>query len=150
MEKLYKDYKDRAEFFIVYIREAHPVDGWRVPANDKAGIAIKEPKTYEERCKVAGECIKSMKLSIPALVDDMKDTAEKAYSGWPDRFFLVGKDGKIAYVGERGPRGFKPDDVEALLKKLPKLGEPKEEDKKAEGDKPPESKPKEEKPKETP
>lgn len=91
-----------------------------MPANQQQGIEYKQPKTYEERCKVAGDCIKSLKLSPPALVDDMKDTAEKAYSGWPDRFFLVGKDGKLLYVGGQGPRGFKPDEVEAELKKLAK------------------------------
>jgi type I thyroxine 5'-deiodinase len=89
-----------------------------MPANQKAGINYNQPKTYDERCKVASDCIKNMKLSIPALVDDMKDTAEKAYSGWPDRFFLLGKDGKLVYCGGQGPRGFKPDEVEAELKKL--------------------------------
>jgi len=115
---LYKDFKDKAEFTIVYIREAHPVDGWRMPANDRDGIEVKTPKTYEERCKVASDCIKAMKLSIPALVDDMSDTAEKAYSGWPDRFFVVSKEGKIVYAVERGPRGFKVDEVEKFLKGL--------------------------------
>lgn len=111
--------KDRFEFFVIYIREAHPSDGRAVPANARDGIDVKAPVTYEERCRVASECIKSMKLSIPALVDDMSDTTEKAYSGWPDRLFVVGKDGRIAYVGERGPRGFKPDEVERFLKALP-------------------------------
>jgi hypothetical protein len=129
LEKLYKDYKDRAEFYIVYIREAHPSDGWAMPQNEKQGINVKQPKTYEERCKVASDCIKAMKLSIPALVDDMSDTAEKGYSGWPDRFFLVGKDGKLAYVGGQGPRGFKPDEIEEELKKLPKIEEKKDEKK---------------------
>ena len=118
MEKLYKDHKERAEFFVVYIREAHPSDGWAMPVNAKEGVNVTQPKTYEERCKVASDCIKGMKLSIPALVDDMSDTAEKAYSGWPDRFFLVGKDGKIVYAGGRGPRGFLPDEVDAQLKKI--------------------------------
>jgi hypothetical protein len=89
-----------------------------VPANDRDGVDVKTPKTYEERCKVASDCIKALNLSLPALVDDMSDTAEKAYSGWPDRFFVVAKDGKIAYAGERGPRGFKVDEVERFLKGL--------------------------------
>ncbi len=118
MEKLYKDYKDACEFYVVYIREAHPTDGWQVPQNEKQGVEYKTPKTYEDRCKVASDCIKNLKLSMPALVDDMSDTAEKAYSGWPDRLFLVGKDGKLLYVGGQGPRGFKPDELEAELKKL--------------------------------
>jgi hypothetical protein len=28
---------------VIYIREAHPDDGWRVPENLEAGIHVKEP-----------------------------------------------------------------------------------------------------------
>lgn len=102
----------------MYIREAHPTDGWKVPQNVKEGIEIKSPKTEQERQDVAGTCVKSLKLSIPCLVDDMKNTAESAYAGWPDRIYVVGKDGKIAYKGEPGPRGFRPEDAEKVLKDL--------------------------------
>jgi hypothetical protein len=67
--------------------------------------------------KVAGECLKELKIEIPCLVDDMNNTAQKAYAGWPDRLYLVGKDGKIAFQGEQGPKGFKPADLETALKK---------------------------------
>jgi len=46
------------------------------------------------------------------LIDDMKNTAGTAYAGHPDRLFLVGKEGRIAYAGARGPRGFSPDELE--------------------------------------
>jgi len=86
--------------------------------NEKAGIKIPQPKSYEERVKVAGECVKDLKLSIPCLVDDMKNTAQKAYAGWPDRFYVIDGAGKVVYKGEPGPRGFKPEEAEAALKKL--------------------------------
>ena len=35
MEKLYNHYKDKAQFFVVYIKEAHPEDGWAIPVNGK-------------------------------------------------------------------------------------------------------------------
>jgi hypothetical protein len=35
MNALYQQYGDRAEFFIVYIGEAHPSDAWQVPNNLK-------------------------------------------------------------------------------------------------------------------
>lgn len=75
-------------------------------------------RTYEERVKVAGECLKDLKLSIPCLVDDMQNTAQKAYAGWPDRIYVIDKDGKVAYRGEPGPRGFRPAEAEEALKKL--------------------------------
>ena len=86
-------------------------------ANEKEGIDVKQPKTYEERVAVAGECLKDLKLTIPCLVDDIKNTAQKAYAGWPDRLYLVGKDGKIAFKGEPGPKGFVPADLEKAIKK---------------------------------
>lgn len=102
----------------MYILEAHPEDGWRMAANAREGIKVDQPKTYEERIKVAGECMKDLKLSIPCLVDDMQNTAQKAYAGWPDRLYVIDADGKVAYKGGPGPRGFKPDEAEAALKKL--------------------------------
>ncbi len=59
-----------------------------------------------------------MKLSIPGVVDDLKDTASAAYAAWPDRIFVVGTDLKIAYAGGRGPGGFKPDEAKAALRKI--------------------------------
>ena len=50
-----------------------------------------------------------MELEVPALLDDMDDTASEAYASLPDRLYLIGKDGKIAFAGARGPRGFKVD-----------------------------------------
>jgi hypothetical protein len=102
----------------VYILEAHPEDGWKMAANEKEGIKVNQPKTYEERTKVAGECLKNLKLSIPCLVDDMQNTAQKAYAGWPDRFYVIDKEGNVAYKGRPGPAGFKPAEAEEALKKL--------------------------------
>lgn len=36
----------------------------------------------------------------------MKNTADGLFGGWPDRLVVVGKDGKISYKSEAGPRGF--------------------------------------------
>lgn len=96
----------------MYIREAHPTDGRR-PAPH---VKIEQPRTYERRKEVAGECCTALKLTMPVLVDDMRDTACNAYNAWPDRLFILAADGKIAYRGGRGPGGFKLDEVERSLK----------------------------------
>ena len=49
MEKLYRRYKDRATFVMVYVREAHPTDGWRMDSNDRPNVATAQPRTYDER-----------------------------------------------------------------------------------------------------
>jgi len=115
---MFKQYRSKADFKIVYIREAHPVDGWRVPINEKQGIEVKDPKTPAEREKVADVCAVKLKISIPIVVDGMDNAVEKAYAGWPVRAYIIGKDGKIAYKGAPGPRGFRPKEVEQALKKL--------------------------------
>ena len=45
----------------------------------------------------------------------MEDSVNQAYGGWPDRLYLVGVDGKIAYKGGRGPFGFEPDELEEAI-----------------------------------
>ena len=103
---------------MVYIREAHPTDGWQVPQNERDKILVKDPKTIEERTKVAGEFAADFKVSLPVLVDTIDDAVGKAYWGWPDRLYVIDAEGKLAYVGGPGPGGFKPQEVPPVLKKL--------------------------------
>ena len=87
-------------------------------ANDVEGIEVKQPKTEGERREVARTCATKLKISIPIVVDGLDNAVDKAYGGWPVRMYVVGKDGKIAYQGKRGPRGFKPKEGEEALKKI--------------------------------
>ena len=78
-------------------------------------MEIAQPKTFEKRQEVAQGCSAALDLKIPILVDDMEDSVSKAYSGFPDRLFILEPGGKIAYSGGRGPWGFKvPEMTEAL------------------------------------
>jgi alkylhydroperoxidase family enzyme len=95
----------------VYVREAHPIDGWRMSSNDKAGVAVAQPTTDEERCEVAGKCCASLHMSIPLVVDHVDDRVGHAYSGMPDRLYLIDRDGKVAYKSGRGPFGFEPGEL---------------------------------------
>ena len=56
---------------------------------------IRDPVTIEERRSVARRCEGAIRLGMPTCVDDMRDTAMKAYAAWPDRLYLVGRDGRI-------------------------------------------------------
>lgn len=62
----------------------------------------------DERRKVAAEFVKTLKLTIPVLVDAMDDAVGKAYAGWPDRLYVIDRAGKVALKGDMGPRGFLP------------------------------------------
>ena len=81
---MYKKYGDKAEFFVVYIREAHPTDGRQSRENEVEKILVRQPKTIEERSDVAFQCTLCLNISIPCVLDDMKATAQKVYSAWPD------------------------------------------------------------------
>ena len=52
---------------------------------------------------------------MPLLVDEMNDQVGKAYSGMPDRMYLIDKEGRVAYKGARGPFGFLPGELEQAL-----------------------------------
>lgn len=111
-------YKNKSTWLLVYIREAHPSDGWQVDANVQDGIEFKQPKSITERVEIANKCYNSLGLSFPAVIDGMDDKVEKDYAAWPDRLYIVDKKGKIAYKGGKGPDGFKPLEMEARLKQL--------------------------------
>ena len=107
--------KDKAEFLLVYVREAHPSDGWVMKSNEKVGVVVAQPRTLEERTAVAEQCAAKLKPSIPLLVDDINDTVGNAYSGMPARLYVIDTNGKVAYKSGRGPFGFKPEEMEQAL-----------------------------------
>ena len=109
---MYEKYKDRVEFLVVYIREAHPIDG-HLPM--EFGM-IEDPITTVERLKVAKQCVTGLKLVMPAIVDKMDDAVSMAYHGWPERLYLIGKDGKVAYAGGPGPFQFEPNELEKAIR----------------------------------
>ncbi len=97
---------------MVYIREAHALDS-RSPMT--FGL-VEDPIKIDERQDLTSKCMLHMKLDMDAVVDTMDDHANAAYGGWPTRLYLVGKDGKIAYAGGRGPFLYSPDEIEAAIK----------------------------------
>lgn len=107
MERMYQGYKDVAEFYIVYISEAHAADD-KYPVGYAKKLGIKEHTNFGERCAVATRLQKDKKLTIPCLIDGMDNVVAQAYKGWPDRLYLVRKDGVLAVAARRGPWGFRP------------------------------------------
>lgn len=115
VEQVYRRYRDRAEFLFIYVREAHPIDGWRASGNDRVDITIAQPKNYEDRVRVAQTCQQHLDLDLPFLVDTIDDAVGAKYSGMPSRLYLIDRAGKVAYKSGRGPFGFKPAELEQSL-----------------------------------
>ena len=116
LHDLYHQYGDRVEFLVVYIREAHPDDGWMSQGNQEPDIHVYDPTTEEERAEVAQACAIALDIEMTVLVDGIDDAVAGAYGALPDRLYLVGGDGRIAFQGEKGPRGFVPEDLEAAIR----------------------------------
>jgi thiol-disulfide isomerase/thioredoxin len=115
VEAVYRRYKDRATFVMLYIREAHPTDGWKMDSNGRMGVAVKQPTTYGERVEVCEQFKRKLAPDMVVVVDDITDPAGTAYSGMPARLYVVDSKGKVAYKSGRGPFGFKPGEMEQAL-----------------------------------
>jgi hypothetical protein len=115
LARLYETYADRVAFFLVYVREAHPEDGWVLADNRRQGIAIDDPADAAARGEVAAACAGRYAIDIPVLVDDVDDAVARRYGGWPDRLALIGRDRRIAYIGGPGPSGFVVSELEDAI-----------------------------------
>lgn len=115
VDKLHEKYGDRVNFLMVYVREAHPENGWKMASNTKAGVSVLQPKSFEERVDVAGQFCSRLEPRMPVVVDDVNDSAGHAYSGMPARLYLVDREGRVAYKSGRGPFGFKPKELEQAI-----------------------------------
>jgi hypothetical protein len=124
LNRLYRQYGDRAAFYVVYIQEAHPIDGWQLDDNLEDDVLVSSTASDDERVQVAGVCMTKLGIELPAIVDEADDRVEQAYTGWPDRLYVIDIDGRIAYKSAAGPFGFKPSEVEATLKRLFELKRP--------------------------
>jgi hypothetical protein len=113
---LNRQYGDRVRFYVVYIQEAHPTDGWQVPDNEQEQVLYATPQTAGEREQVATSCVLHLNLSIPTLLDGMTNDVDLKYAALPDRLYLIGADGRIVYRSGPGPWGFKPDELEVAIK----------------------------------
>jgi hypothetical protein len=115
MEEIYHQFRDRVEFFVVYVQEAHPTDGWQTESNIAEGILYRQHQSFEERETVANTCSLDLHISIPILVEEMDNAIDEAYGAAPERLYLIGTDGKVAYKGGAGPHFFDLDEWEQAI-----------------------------------
>ncbi len=87
-------------------------------SNVKDKVVFASPKDEEERALLAGSCVRKLGIKFPAVIDGFDNTTEKAYTGWPDRIYLIDARGRIAFKSRPGPFGFKPDELKAALVRL--------------------------------
>ena len=105
-------------FFVVYIQEAHPVDLWQVSSNVEDGVLFASPQTDGERADTAGICVVKLAIKMPAVVDGIDNRVERDYTGWPDRLYIIGTDGRVRYKSAPGPFGFSTANLEQSLEQV--------------------------------
>lgn len=109
---MHRTYSDRADFLTVYIKEAHPEDEWQMEPNPTDGVCYPQPRTLPERVAIANDFVRRFGWEVPLAVDPIENPADRAYAGWPERFYILDENGVVVYKGEPGPFGFKPEQVE--------------------------------------
>ena len=125
IQKIYEQYHEEIQFLRIYIREAHPIDGWWMgrPLTKKVvsalvpkvSMAHYDPPSIEERRAVAGECESALQYGVRTYVDEMDDYVNNTYAAWPTRLYLIGLDGKVVYPGGIGPWGMKPKELKVAI-----------------------------------
>jgi type I thyroxine 5'-deiodinase len=86
-----------------------------VKENEQDGVLFQQHESLDERIEVGQACMLKMALEMPAVVDEMDDAVAKAYGAMPERLYLVGADGTVAYKGGIGPMFFRPAEWEQAI-----------------------------------
>jgi hypothetical protein len=115
LETIYRQYREHVEFFVIYVQEAHPTDGWQVDSNVAEGILFRQHQSYEDRESVAATCSLDLHMPLPMLIEEMDNAIDEAYGAAPERLYLIGVDGRVAYHGGAGPHFFDVDEWEHAI-----------------------------------
>jgi type I thyroxine 5'-deiodinase len=87
-------------------------------SNVEEGVLFSSPQTDEERAATADICVVRLAIKIPSLLDGIDNRVERAYTGWPDRLYVIATDGRIKYKSAPGPYGFSTSRLEEVLKQF--------------------------------
>jgi hypothetical protein len=110
---IYENFKSKVDFLAVYISEAHATDEWKLYTD----VCFEQPKKIEERVEICKKFATRLHGRVKIVIDGMDNLCRDAFSAWPERLYIIGMNGKIAYKGDLGPDGYLPTEVESWLNK---------------------------------
>lgn len=122
IEQIRDRFAGQVEFFVVYVREAHPTDGWQVDANVQDEVYYRQHQSFDEREQVAQACSLGLDISLPMLIEEMDDRVDDAFGAAPERLYLVDTQGRVAYHGGAGPFFFNLDEWEQAIQACVEAG----------------------------
>jgi hypothetical protein len=76
------------------------------------------PQSDGERTSTASACVRNLGIHIPAILDGIENHTEHDYTGWPDRLYLIGTDGRVKFKSAPGPFGFSAAGLEHALQEM--------------------------------
>lgn len=89
LTRLYRKYrKEGFEFFVVYVREAHP------------GENFPHHRSYEQKLAHAAKLKDLERVEIPILVDDHQGSAHRDYGLLPNMVYLIDREGTVVYKSD--------------------------------------------------
>lgn len=86
-----------------------------MPSNEGEGVLVARHREFAERAAAARACVERLGLTAPVLLDGMENAADRAYGAWPERLYVISREGTIAYQGGKGPYDFDPTELERFL-----------------------------------
>ncbi|WAR12853.1 IOD1-like protein [Mya arenaria] len=107
--QLVDDFAHVIDFVTIYIKEAHPLNGWNLIGNKHD---IRQHETIQDRIKAA-KLLSDSGLRCPLYVDTMENDAQLAFSSFPESLFVLEK-GKIAFKA-LGPFAYDPCKLRSLI-----------------------------------
>src|SRR5438477_345393 len=107
LEELYQTYKERATFLLIYIAEAHPGQLLALPREDGSTElrVIPQVMTEAESLTNLKGLVRAWNLTIPAFIESPSNSVNEKYAAYPNRLYVIGVDGKVAFKGAPGPTG---------------------------------------------
>ncbi len=103
---MYRSYKDRARFYLVYVKEGDHAPPFTRPGGGRERLIRKGLEFFD--------------VPFPCLVAPENSQVEKDYDTYPQRLILVDREGRIAFDAGRGVKTpWDLHDLEARLRTLP-------------------------------
>lgn len=103
MESLAREYTGKVDFYILYVREAHPAGNY--PAHKNLSEKLHDAKDLKRLENVGARTI---------LVDDVQGTMHTDFGARPNSVYILGKDGVILFRADWS----EPEQVKEQLNRL--------------------------------
>lgn len=109
-------YKDAFTYVVLYINEAHPVNGWYI-GDDLYKIPIHT--SINDRKQAASYLDNEIHPNVHVFLDNLQNQGQKLFGTKYERLYVLQptNDGKlrVVYQGGNGPFGYSLDDLDAFL-----------------------------------